>query len=189
MKTNSKTTMRILQVLAALCLVLLLSTPAYSLDPNPAPTIVILDGEAILAEVDEEGAVIKKYIAYPDYFVSNKSHEEKVEEARAHYAFLKKHQIDQIRFIAFGTEILDLDEVAVANLKDISRHYMESYANEVKITAATREDNAKAINEALNMIKFTLQTFGVPDQDIVIVYKQDVGEEPTQFIKVQSNMR
>jgi len=39
------------------------------------------------------------------------------------------------------------------------------------------------------MIRSQLEKFGVPRTDIMIDYKVDLGEDPTPFFKVSSNLR
>jgi len=112
-----------------------------------------------------------------------------VSEARASYLRLSKLQMDQIRFIS----ILDHDEVfqtiMVDNLSDLAMHYKKTYANQIVITIARNDSNSELIDYNVEMIRSQLEKFGVPRTDIMIDYKVDLGEDPTPFFKVSSNLR
>lgn len=152
-------------------------------------TIIVIEGKALLVDVNENGEVIRRYMEVPEYFESKKDHEEKVIAAKKKYEILKKHQIDQIRFIAFDNSFEQLDENAMKHLQDVAIHYQQTYANQVVITAAKREANAKLLGKMITDVEFILQSFGVAQEDIEVVYKNDKGDEPMQFVKVQSNLR
>ncbi len=152
-------------------------------------TIVVEDGKAFLVDVDKEGRVTRRYMEVPEYFESGKKHAEKVEAAKRKYEMLKKHQVDQIRFIAFDEGFNQLDETAVAHLHDVANHYKQTYANQVTITAAKRNNNEELLQKMIDDVTFILQTLEVAKDDIEVVYKNDKGDETLQFVKVQSNLR
>lgn len=152
-------------------------------------TIVVIEGKALLVDVNEKGEVIRRYMEVPEYFSSKKDHEEKVEAAKKKYEILKKHQIDQIRFLAFDESFSQLDENAIKHLIDVSNHYKQTYANQVIITAAKRASNEKLLDKMIQDVEFILKSYGVAKEDIVIEFKNDKGDEPMQFVKVQSNLR
>lgn len=152
-------------------------------------TIVVIEGKALLVDVDDNGNVVRRYMEVPEYFVSEKNHDEKVEAAKKKYEILKKHQIDQIRFIAFDESFSQLDENAMAHLQDVANHYRQTYANQVMITAAKRNNNSDLLEKMISDVTFVLRSFGVEEADIEIIYKNDKGDEPLQFVKVQSNLR
>jgi hypothetical protein len=158
-------------------------------DSNDKTTIVVLEGKALLVDVDDNGDVIRRYMEVPEYFESKKDHEEKVVAAKKKYEILKKHQIDQIRFIAFDNSFDKLDENAMKHLQDVALHYQQTYANQVIITAARRNSNAELLGKMISDVDFVLQSLGVAKEDIEVVYKNDKGNEPLQFVKVQSNLR
>lgn len=164
------------------------STP-LSIATEDRMTIVVIEGKAILVEVNERGEVVKKYMEVPEYFNSKKDHNEKVEAAVKKYEILKKHQIDQIRFISFDQSFDQLDDNALTHLKDISNHYKQTYANQIIITAATRANNKETLNRLIRDVKLSLATLGVAESDIIVDFKHDKSDETIQFVKVQSNLK
>jgi len=152
-------------------------------------TVIVIDGKALLVDVDDRGEVITTYMEVPEYLTSTKNHSDKVTEAKASYMRLSKLQMDQIRFIS----ILDADEVykvtMLDNLSDLAKHYSQTYANEIVITVAKSNSNQKVIDYNLAAMKDKLHTLGVPEADITVDYKIDLGEAPTPFIKVASRLR
>lgn len=152
-------------------------------------TILVVDGKALLVDVDRDGKVVREYMEVPEYFSSNKKHEEKVEAAKKKYEILKKHQIDQIRFIAFDQSFTTLDEAAMRHIIDVANHYAQTYANQVTITAAKRSGNNDLLDKLINDVKFVLKGYGVNENDINVVYKKDKGDMDLQFVKVMSNLR
>jgi len=131
-------------------------------------TIIVENGRAYLAEVNEEGKVVKRFIEVPEYFDSEKSHEEKVAAAKKKYNILKKHQIDQIRFVPFDGSFERLDEQAVANLHHIAGHYRQTYANEITVTAAKRPGNEEVLDKMINDVISVLKSLDVPESAITI---------------------
>jgi len=151
-------------------------------------TIVVVDGKALLVDVDEAGDVVTTYMEVDNYFSDAKEHDVKVEEAVIVYKKMTKLQMDQIRFIAFSQED-ELDDVMVSNLSDLSTHYKQTYANQIVITAPRNRRTAAALEVNLDKIKKVLVQFGVAERDIHIDYKIDMGDEPTRFVKVVSHLR
>lgn len=160
-----------------------------SFPKNDETTIIIENGKAILADIDEEGHVVKRYLEVPEYFDSEKTHIEKVAAAKKKYEILKKHQIDQIRFIPFDGSFVQLDGNAMSHLNHVANHYRQTYANQVKITAAKRTDNTPILDKLISDVVFVLRSYNVSEEDIVIEYKNDKGDEPLQFVKVQSSLK
>lgn len=158
-------------------------------DSDDKTTILVIEGKAHLVDVNENGEVIRRYMEVPEYFESKKGHNEKVKAAKKKYEILKKHQIDQIRFIAFDSSFEKLDENAMKHLQDVAIHYQQTYANQVVITAAKRGSNSDLLETMIEDVEFILQSFGVAPEDVEVVYKNDKGDEPMQFVKVQSNLR
>lgn len=152
-------------------------------------TILILDGKAVLVDIDDEGHVLRKYMEVPEYFETDTKHEEKVEAAKKKYEILKKHQVDQIRFIAFDQSFSKLNETAMKHILDVASHYTQTYANEVVITAARRQNNNELLDKLIDDISFVLKAQGVAEEDITINYKEDKGELELQFVKVKSSLR
>jgi len=146
-------------------------------------TIIVENGRAYLAEVNEEGKVVKRFIEVPEYFDSEKSHEEKVAAAKKKYNILKKHQIDQIRFVPFDGSFERLDEQAVANLHHIAGHYRQTYANEITVTAAKRPGNEEVLDKMINDVISVLKSLDVPESAITIDFKQDQSKDPLQCNK------
>ncbi len=151
-------------------------------------TIIVENGRAYLAEVNEEGKVVKRFIEVPEYFDSEKSHEEKVAAAKKKYNILKKHQIDQIRFVPFDGSFERLDEQAVANLHHIAGHYRQTYANEITVTAAKRPGNEEVLDKMINDVISVLKSLDVPESAITIDFKQDQSKDPLQFVRIQSQL-
>lgn len=151
-------------------------------------TIVVVDGKALLVDVDEAGKVITTYMEVANYFDNTKEHDVKVEEAKTTYKKMTEMQMDQIRFIAFS-DTEELDDVMVSNISDLSIHYQQTYANQIVITAPRNRRTAKVLEVNLNKIKKVLIQFGVSEGDIHVDYKIDMGDEPTRFVKVVSHLR
>ena len=152
-------------------------------------TIVVIDGKALLVDLNEKGEIVNTYMEFPEYFESNKDHSVKVEEAKVTYTKLTEAQMDQIRFIALADEGWDLDEFMISNLSDLASHYHQTYANQIQITAARNDYNREILENNIERIKELLVSFEVAPQDIVLDYKVDLGDEPTRFIKVASNLK
>lgn len=170
-------------------LVSILTLTSFTLTDDISTTIVVIDGKALLVDVDEEGKVVRTYMEVPEYLTSNRRHEDMVSEARANYKRLSKLKKDQIRFIS----ILDLDEdhqtIMLKNLEDLATHYKQTYANQVVVTIAENKSNKDLIDYNIEMISNKLEKFGVPKSDIIIDYKVDLGKDPTPFFKVSSSLR
>lgn len=152
-------------------------------------TIVVVDGKALLVDLDEKGEIVTTYMEVSDYFENTNDHDTKVLEAKATYRRLSKEQMDQIRFIALADEGWSLDEFMKSNLADLATHYHQTYANQIEITVATHPKIKTILTENLQNITALLESYGVAKTDIIISYKKDMGEEPTRFIKVVSNLK
>lgn len=153
-------------------------------------TIIVIDGKALLVDVDESGNVVTTYMEVNNYFNSvSEDHATKVENAKSAYITLTQRQLDQIRFIALSNDTKALDDVMVSNLTDLSMHYQETYANEIVITAARNHRTAHLLEANIEKIKGIFAEYGVPEHDLRIEYKVDMGDEPTRFIKVVSHLR
>ena len=152
-------------------------------------TIVVIDGKALLVDVNEEGKILTTYMEVAEYFNNPKDHKTKVIEATANYTRLSKAEMDQIRFISLTDDGWDLDEFMVSNLADLAAHYQQTYANQIEITVARNKSNTAEIESNVKRITELLESYGVAKHDINIKYKVDLGEEPTRFIKVVSNLR
>ena len=152
-------------------------------------TIVVVDGRALLVDVNEHGHIITTYMEVPEYFDSNKDHDTKVTEAKASYTRLTQQQMDQIRFIAVTENSEEVGDIMKMNLEDLANHYHQTYANQIQITAAKRKENNTVLEQNIQKIKNILLANDVSERDILVKYKIDLGEEPTQFIKVVSNLR
>ena len=152
-------------------------------------TIVVLDGKALLVDIDRSGSIIETYMEVPEYFISKKDHNSKVTAAKATYTRLTKEQMDQIRFISITGINQALDSFMKSNLEDLSMHYHQTYANQIEITVAENQSNRKLLEFNISRIEDYLIQYGVESSDIQINYKQDLGDEPTTFIKVVSNLK
>jgi len=182
--------MILINLTKTVCAVFLL-TCLFSFTPNidPATTIVVVDGKALLVDINEYGQIVTTYMEVPEYFESTKDHDTKVSEAKESYTRLSKAQMDQIRFIALADKGWDLDEFMVNNIADLATHYQQTYANQIEITAAKNNSNADKLDYNISKIKNLLATYGVSEKDIVIRKKKDLGDEPTQFVKMVSNLK
>ncbi len=153
-------------------------------------TIVVIDGRALLVDVDETGKIVTTYMEVKDYFDSpDTDHLIRVEQAKNEYTSLTLRQMDQIRFIALSDNPTEISDVMVSNISDLSMHYQETYANEIVITAAKNHRTAHLLEANISRIKAMFEQYGVATQDIKVEYKVDMGDEPTRFIKVVSHLR
>ena len=166
----------------------IISTPSF-ITLERTTTIVVIDGKALLVDLNEKGEIMTTYMEVADYFENHKDHKTKVLEAKATYKRLTKEQMDQIRFIALTDNGWTLDEFMKSNLSDLATHYHQTYANQIEITIAKHPDVEHLIEENVQTIVGHLQSNGVLEQDISINYKKDLGNEATRFIKVVSNLR
>lgn len=174
----------------SLVLVLSLST-IFSLSAiDIETTILVINGKALLVDVDETGKVVTTYMEVDNYSETTKEeHASFVAKAKSEYLMLTQRQLDQIRFIALSNDPETLDDVMVSNLSDLSMHYQETYANEIVITAARNHRTAHLLEANIEKIKEIFEEYGVAVEDIRIDYKVDMGDEPTRFIKVVSHLR
>ena len=168
---------------------LAITTPVEANINTDETTIIVVNGKAYLAVIDTDGTIIKRCLEVPEYFDSAKSHEEKVEAAKIKYEILKKHQIDQIRFVPFDGSFERLNEQAVSNLHHVAGHYRQTYANDILVTAAKRSGNEEVLDKMIADIIFVLRSLDVAEEDITIDYKYDKGDEPLQFVKIQSRLK
>lgn len=168
---------------------LLISFSSFTTTDNFDTTIVVVDGKALLVDIDESGKILTTYMEVPEYFNDPKDHDSKVVDAKATYKRLSKAQMDQIRFISMAEKGWELDEFMVNNLADLAIHYQQTYANQIVITAAQQKSNKDLIASNVSVIKEILLSYGVSDKDIVVDYKTDLGDEPTRFVKVVSNLK
>ncbi|MFT4568291.1 MAG: hypothetical protein ACI9FN_003260 [Saprospiraceae bacterium] len=153
-------------------------------------TIIVIDGKALLVDVDESGNVVTTYMEVNNYFSSvAEDHATKVAKAKSEYIALTQRQLDQIRFIALSNDPKALDDVMVSNLTNLSMHYQETYANEIVITAARNHRTAHLLEANIEKIKEIFMEYGVSEYDVRVEYKVDMGDEPTRFIKVVSHLR
>lgn len=156
---------------------------------EPITTIVVIEGRAFLVDLDEQGQVVRTYMEVKDYFDSDKSQEEKLDEAVANYVMLSKQELDQIRFIALTDRESGLDNNAKSNLFDIYAHYLDTYANNIVITGAKNPLTDKQLEVTIQLIKEYLASLGANQRDVEVTYKIDLGDEPTEFVKVVSKLR
>ena len=167
---------------------LFISTSAFANEIKET-TIVVIDGKALLVDINESGSIVTTYMEVPEYFNNPKDHASKVIEAKKIYAELSEAQMDQIRFISLATEGNDLDKFMLSNIADLATHYHQTYANQIAITAGKNDKNADELEHNLDIITDLLVSYGVNENDIVVDFKKDMGHEPTQFIKVVSNFK
>lgn len=166
----------------------ILITSSFTTSEEFLTTIIVVDGKALLVDVDEHGEVVKTYMEVPDYLTSNKEHNEKVKEARANYIRLSRLQMDQIRFITVLKVKEEYKSVMRSNLADLASHYHQTYANEIIITVAQSNSNEDVMIYNLSLIKEELSKHEVSAADIKVEYKQDLGDAPSPFIKVASRL-
>lgn len=156
---------------------------------EPITTIIVIEGKAFLVDVDENGTVLTTYMEVKDYFNNDKPISEKLDEAVANYIMLSNQELDQIRFISLTDKKAGLDNNAKSNLFDIYAHYLDTYANNIVITGAKNPRTDKQLGLTIDMIKAYLNSLGANSKDIEVIYKIDLGDEPTQFVKVVSRLR
>ncbi len=172
----------------SLLAILFFSLSALIAADDVETTIVVIDGKALLVDVDETGKVVTTYMEVGSYFEDSNHHDVKVAAAKIVYKKMTELQMDQIRFIAFSQDEA-LDDVMVSNISDLSLHYQQTYANEIVITAPRNRRTASLLEVNINKIKKVLVQFGVSEEDIFVDYKIDMGDEPTRFVKVISHLR
>jgi len=170
-------------------LVCVLLFTSFTTSDDLSTTIIVIDGKALLVDVDESGDVINTYMEVPEYLTSSKRHEDKVIDAKASYMRLSKLQMDQIRFVSLLAHDEEYKVIMLNNLSDLASHYQQTYANQIVITVAKNDSNTQLIDYNVKMIKLHLSKAGVAEADITVDYKVDLGDDPTPFIKVASRLR
>lgn len=163
-------------------------TPTVA-NPFDKVTIVVLDGKAFLANVNDQGEVVFKYMELQGSIDLSQNLEGEVVRAREQYEKIRELEKDQIRFINYELVGSTIAEAANAHLRDLVNHYNNTYANQIVITLGKRQGNEEFLNEKENLLTEALLQMQVPKEDIIIVYKWDRGPEPTEFIKVQTSLR
>ncbi len=152
-------------------------------------TIVVVEGKALLVSVDDQGGIIDTFMEVEGYFAQGKDHETKVAEAKRNYEFLTQQEINQIRFIPLLGANEQIDSFIEANLTDLASHYKHTYANQITITIAKNKRTAHLLDQTVKTISSELVKLGVANKDIKVDEKIDMGDEPTQFVKVVSNVK
>lgn len=152
-------------------------------------TIVVLEGKALLVTVDEQGIIVETYMEVSDYFATDSDHETKVEEAKRNYEFLSQQEINQIRFIPLLGMNEKIDQSIRVNIQDLAQHYLDTYANQITITVAKNNKTAHLLDQTVRTITNELSKLGVSTKDIKVDEKIDMGDEPTQFVKVVSTVK
>jgi len=152
-------------------------------------TIIVLEGKAYLAHVDESGKVIHKYMEIEGEVDTKTNLDGQVEKAKSDYLELKEREKDQIRFIAYDFLSEKVEPMAMTHLSDLADHYNNSYANQIIITFGKRPGNEAYLKEKENLVVSALINLKIPEEDIEVRYKWDRGPEPTEFIKVNTTLR
>ncbi len=170
-------------------LTLLAVISTISLSAKNILTIVVVEGKALLVSINESGEVVDTYMEIKDYFQEDKNLDEKLEEAKRNYVILSSQEISQIRFIPLLGMNEKIDVFVENNLKDLAYHYKSTYANQIVITVAKNKKTEHLVEQTVKQINNTLNTLGVSERDIRVDEKIDMGDEPTQFVKVASNLK
>ena len=152
-------------------------------------TIVVIEGKAFLADVDQNGKVVHKYMEIEGYEDEGDDLDKKIEEAKRKYLLIKEREKDQIRFIQYDYLDGAITGLGEDHLADLTQHYNNTYANQIVITLAKRSGNEAFLKEKEELLLQALHNLKVPREDIEIQYKWDMGPEPTQFIKVKTGLR
>ena len=163
--------------------------PMLNIVEGETITIVVLQGKAFLAQVDDNGNVMYKYMLIEGEVDTNNDLELQVEKAKESYRALQDREKDQIRFLAYDFVTDKVEDSAVSHLRILADHYNNSYANQIVITFGKRPGNEAYLKEKENLIVTALIHLGIPNEDIEVKYKWDRGPEPTEFIKVNTGLR
>ena len=152
-------------------------------------TIIVIEGKAFLAEVDDKGVVMHKYMEIKDYDRSEKNLGKQIERAKQSYLEIKEREKDQIRFLQYDYVDGKVKGLASGHLDDLVLHYNNTYANQIVITFGKRPGNEEILKEKENLLITALEDRDVPKENIKVLYKWDRGPEPTQFIKIKTGLR
>lgn len=165
------------------------SSPDETSISNEEITIVVVEGKAFLADVDAAGRIVHKYMEIEGYIDTGKVFDKQVEKAKEDYLRISEREKDQIRFIQYDYLNGAVTGLAIGHLSDLTKHYNNSYANQIIITLSKRSGNELFLKEKEELLVEALLKLKVPDEDIEVRYKWDRGDEPTQFVKVNTDLR
>ena len=152
-------------------------------------TIVMIEGKAFLAEVDDKGVVLHKYMEVKDFDERGDDLKNQIERAKQNYLEIKEREKDQIRFLQYDYVDGEVRGLANAHLDDLVTHYNNTYANQIVITFGKRPGNEDLLKEKERLLIAALEERHVPKENIKVLYKWDRGPEPTQFIKIKTGLR
>jgi len=159
-------------------------TPTHDVE-DVKKTIILINGIAVLVDIDANGKVINNYLLVPDYFSSNDAHDLLVEKAEVEYEE-ELAILDRSKLIIFGEESAMLNEAAVDNIRTLANLYNYGSIQNVNITAGHVEnaDDEDTVNDRINAITQMLEDFGVKEGDISADVKIYRSELPNQFVKI-----
>jgi len=159
-------------------------TPTHDVE-DVKKTIILINGMAVLVDIDANGKVINNYLLVPDYFSSNDAHDLLVEKAEVVYEE-ELAILDRSKLIIFGEESAMLNEAAVDNIRTLANLYNYGSIQNVNITAGHVEnaDDEDTVNDRINAITQMLEDFGVKEGDISADVKIYRSELPNQFVKI-----
>ena len=162
---------------------LLISSSLIGLD-KVFTTVILIDGNPELVELNSEGDILKRYKTVPLYFSSNKNHNDFViislEDYKAEMALLAS-----IKMIKYDPLSLRIDELAVDKIRAIAAYYDENPGTGILLTAHNTDEKSSDHNDHVFRLVGLLEDFGVEKNHIQISQKKHIGSEVYPFVKVE----
>ena len=176
--------MKYTQIISALILSLFAFSASANIiaDDDYNRTIILIDGDPYLVDLDDEGDLVDAIVPVPEYFVSEASHAVLVDRRSEDYA----SELANIksRLLIFSEDSALIDQVAVDHVRDLARLYSKGYINEINIGAAhadTDQDEALAAHR-ISAVYHLLRDFGVQEEDITADMKNYQSDLPNLYV-------
>lgn len=170
---------------SALLFVGSLTQAAIIEDADLLTTIILIEGEAHLVDLAQDGEFVVSYGMVPSYFTSSLGHDEIV--ARSVNKYKENADVaSRIKFISFESTASVLDEQAVDYIRSIAVSF-EADKNAGILLTIGRSVTAGDVDhqQRINTVKELLTGFGVDKDHIQIKEKTYLGTEPNQFLKIE----
>ena len=152
---------------------------------NVNRTIILIDGDPYMVDLESNGDVIDQIAQVPEYFESKETHEEILEEINEDY----ENEKDNIksRLLIFPEGMSIMDSVAVDHVRDLARIYHKGYISNVHITAAHVDDfsDEALAAQRVDVIFHMLRDFGVNEEGITADMKEYSSDLPNVYVQLK----
>lgn len=153
-------------------------------DEDMNRTIILIDGDPYLVDLDMDGDLVDAIAPVPDYFVSEESHLALVDRVSDDY----ESELANIksRLLIFDEDSALMNQGAVDHVRDLARLYSKGYIDEISIEAAhedTFKDEALAAYRIATVYQM-LKDFGVKEEDIFADMKYYKSDLPNVYVRM-----